>query len=159
MFMKSQNKGNDSDYYDVRGIPLTRTSQNPKPCNPLRRPEINLKKPAYYILFLLFLLVLVYLVSGVVFVGGTKLARYQIISVIVVAVIYVYMISRKTIIWFVHLYQHFAPDRIRLRCVYEPSCSEYMILAVRKYGSVRGIWKGVCRLIRCHPPNHGADYP
>ena len=47
----------------------------------------------------------------------------------------------------------------RLKCVFEPSCSEYMILAVNKYGLVRGVIKGIRRLLRCHPPNGGKDYP
>jgi putative membrane protein insertion efficiency factor len=36
-------------------------------------------------------------------------------------------------------------------CRYEPSCSEYFIGAVRKYGPVCGAWKGTCRICRCHP--------
>ena len=36
-------------------------------------------------------------------------------------------------------------------CRFEPSCSEYFILAVRKYGPVRGACKGVGRICRCNP--------
>jgi putative membrane protein insertion efficiency factor len=36
-------------------------------------------------------------------------------------------------------------------CRYEPTCSHYMIQAVRKYGVWRGGWKGVRRIARCHP--------
>jgi uncharacterized protein len=36
-------------------------------------------------------------------------------------------------------------------CRYQPSCSEYFIQAVRKYGPVRGSIKGVWRICRCHP--------
>lgn len=36
-------------------------------------------------------------------------------------------------------------------CRYAPSCSEYMILAIRKYGAIKGSWLGFKRLMRCHP--------
>ena len=74
-------------------------------------------------------------------------------------IVYLAVISKKIIIWMVHLYQNKAPDAVRLRCVFEPSCSEYMILAIEKYGVVRGVWKGIQRLGRCHAPNGGKDYP
>ena len=57
------------------------------------------------------------------------------------------------------LYQRFAPERIRRSCVFEPSCSEYMLLAIKKYGTIKGIIKGIGRLFRCHYPNGGVDYP
>jgi putative membrane protein insertion efficiency factor len=44
-------------------------------------------------------------------------------------------------------------------CRYYPSCSEYFILAVRKYGPVRGGAKGVWRVCRCHPFNDGGYDP
>jgi putative membrane protein insertion efficiency factor len=36
-------------------------------------------------------------------------------------------------------------------CRYHPSCSDYFIQAVRKYGAWRGSVKGVRRICRCHP--------
>jgi putative membrane protein insertion efficiency factor len=36
-------------------------------------------------------------------------------------------------------------------CRYVPSCSEYAMEAVARYGVVRGGWKVACRLARCHP--------
>ncbi len=36
-------------------------------------------------------------------------------------------------------------------CRYAPSCSEYAIQAVRKYGAVKGSWLAAKRLMRCHP--------
>lgn len=36
-------------------------------------------------------------------------------------------------------------------CRYAPSCSEYAIGALRKYGAVKGSWMGLKRLMRCHP--------
>ena len=36
-------------------------------------------------------------------------------------------------------------------CRYAPSCSEYAIQAVRKYGAIKGSWLAGKRLMRCHP--------
>lgn len=36
-------------------------------------------------------------------------------------------------------------------CRYAPSCSEYTIQAIRKYGAIKGSWLGFKRLMRCHP--------
>ena len=36
-------------------------------------------------------------------------------------------------------------------CRFTPSCSEYTKLAVMKYGTVKGIWKGIKRISRCNP--------
>ncbi len=36
-------------------------------------------------------------------------------------------------------------------CRFQPTCSEYMIAAVRLYGPWRGVLKGLRRLARCHP--------
>lgn len=66
---------------------------------------------------------------------------------------------KKIIISLVRLYQKKAPYHIRSACRFEPTCSEYMILAVQRYGCFKGVLKGIRRLLRCKPPNGGVDYP
>ena len=44
-------------------------------------------------------------------------------------------------------------------CRFEPSCSRYMIEALRKYGLIRGLWKGTRRVLRCHPWHPGGYDP
>lgn len=44
-------------------------------------------------------------------------------------------------------------------CRFTPSCSEYFILAVQKYGPLRGACKGIARLCRCNPWNRGGFDP
>ena len=65
---------------------------------------------------------------------------------------------KKQMIWFIKIYQNRAKFETRLRCCYEPSCSEYAILAIQKYGVIKGTVKAIKRLKRCHPPG-GIDYP
>ncbi|MBU5417691.1 membrane protein insertion efficiency factor YidD [Anaerobutyricum soehngenii] len=62
------------------------------------------------------------------------------------------------LIWFIRVYQRYAKSETRLRCCYTPSCSEYAILALKKYGLVIGSIKAFKRLLRCGPPG-GIDYP
>ncbi|MBC7353773.1 MAG: membrane protein insertion efficiency factor YidD [Thermogutta sp.] len=44
-------------------------------------------------------------------------------------------------------------------CRFEPSCSLYFIQAVQKYGAFIGTWKGICRILRCHPWHPGGYDP
>lgn len=66
---------------------------------------------------------------------------------------------KKIIIKLIRFYQKTAPDRIRQSCLFEPSCSEYMILAIEQYGVFSGVSKGLKRLGRCKIPNGGIDNP
>jgi uncharacterized protein len=36
-------------------------------------------------------------------------------------------------------------------CRYVPTCSEYAMEAVERYGALRGTWMALVRLLRCHP--------
>ena len=45
------------------------------------------------------------------------------------------------------------------RCVYTPTCSEYAIMAIEKYGLIKGLLKTMGRLYRCRPGNGGEDFP
>lgn len=65
---------------------------------------------------------------------------------------------RFILVWLIRLYQKYALSETRLKCCYEPSCSEYTILALKKYGVIIGGIKSVKRLMRCGPPG-GIDYP
>ncbi len=56
-------------------------------------------------------------------------------------------------------YQKVLSPLLGKTCRFHPSCSEYYILAVQKYGVVRGSWRGLCRITRCHPWNAGGYDP
>lgn len=63
------------------------------------------------------------------------------------------------IIGLVRCYQKFLSPMLGANCRYTPTCSQYMIEAVQKYGALRGGWKGVRRIGRCHPFHPGGYDP
>ena len=75
------------------------------------------------------------------------------------AIILTYILAKYFLIGAVLMYKAFAPLEMRRQCRFEPTCSTYMIMALRKYGLIIGLIKGICRIVRCRPPNSGIDYP
>ncbi len=68
--------------------------------------------------------------------------------------------ARWIIIFVIRVYQRYGSYAVRSKCMYIPNCSEYMILAIRKYGVIRGVTKGINRMKRCCEPYvGGTDYP
>lgn len=84
---------------------------------------------------------------------AVKIGAIVLISLICV------LLLKPFVIGTVLMYKAFAPKKMRDRCRFEPSCSTYMIMAINKYGLIRGVIKGVKRICRCKPPNGGIDYP
>ena len=66
---------------------------------------------------------------------------------------------KRVLICMVEIYQRYAPDSLRDKCRFEPSCSTYMILSLQKYGALKGLCKGIDRLRRCNVHNGGFDEP
>ena len=130
---------------------VTSTEETFEPHNPLNRPKIHYKKP---IVALAIYVVLFVLLIPIPYGSGWLRA----LALVAYSIIYFSIIAKKTVIWLVHFYQNKASDKTRLQCVMEPSCSEYMILAVEKYGVVKGVFKGIGRLMRCGITS-GVDYP
>ncbi len=89
----------------------------------------------------------------------TESLLYAILTGVLLVILEIVIFSKSILIWFVHVYQRFASDERRERCRFEPSCSEYMIQALQKYGVIKGLAKGINRLRRCKPPNGGFDPP
>ncbi len=51
----------------------------------------------------------------------------------------------------VRVYQWCISPLLPRSCRYYPTCSEYAVLAIKKYGIICGLFMGIRRILRCHP--------
>jgi putative component of membrane protein insertase Oxa1/YidC/SpoIIIJ protein YidD len=66
---------------------------------------------------------------------------------------------KKISITAIELYQHYAPEITRRKCVLMPSCSEYALLALQKYNVIKALYKTYIRLtLKCRG-GYEIDYP
>ena len=59
----------------------------------------------------------------------------------------------------IRCYQRLISPGLPPSCRFAPSCSQYALEAVQRYGAVKGVWLGVRRLVRCHPWHPGGFDP
>lgn len=59
--------------------------------------------------------------------------------------------ARKALIGGITLYRYLVRPYLPLSCRFTPSCSEYAVQSIRRWGAIRGAWLAVKRLARCHP--------
>jgi putative membrane protein insertion efficiency factor len=58
----------------------------------------------------------------------------------------------------IKLYQWIISPILGPKCRYTPTCSNYALEAIKKYGPLKGVWLGIKRISRCHPwGGHGYD--
>lgn len=55
------------------------------------------------------------------------------------------------LILFIRIYQKLISPVLMPACRYTPSCSEYGIQAIRKYGPLKGLYLAIKRIMTCHP--------
>ncbi|MFQ7247990.1 MAG: membrane protein insertion efficiency factor YidD [Ruminococcus sp.] len=66
----------------------------------------------------------------------------------------------KTIlIKMIRFYQKYLSPLKRTRCPYIPSCSQYGLEAIQKYGAVKGSLLAIWRILRCNPLSKGGVDP
>ncbi len=56
----------------------------------------------------------------------------------------------KMLVRLINIYQK-TPTKMHYSCVFLPTCSEYTKEAIIKYGSLKGVYLGIRRILRCHP--------
>src|SRR5580658_9950856 len=67
-------------------------------------------------------------------------------------------ISQNVILALLRAYKWAVSPMLPPACRYVPTCSEYAMEAVERYGALRGGWMAFTRVLRCHPlPRAGHD--
>ncbi len=71
-------------------------------------------------------------------------------------------IISRILVWLlllpIRFYQVAISPHFPATCRYTPTCSQYAIEALRKYGPLKGLWLAARRILRCHPwGGHGYD--
>lgn len=59
----------------------------------------------------------------------------------------------------IELYQHYAPEHIRRKCICMPSCSVYATMALKKYNTFKAVHLILSRLERCCGTICYIDFP
>ncbi len=67
---------------------------------------------------------------------------------------------KNVLIQIIKVYRKYiSPLKGRPTCIYYPTCSQYAIEALEKYGVVKGTYLAVRRILRCHPFHKGGYDP
>lgn len=66
---------------------------------------------------------------------------------------------KKVLIGCVRLYRKYISPLKMPCCIYVPTCSQYAIEALEKYGAVKGSYLAIRRILRCHPFHEGGYDP
>lgn len=126
---------------------------------PLTRPDITFKKAAGRIIVIV---IISAVISTAVFLilsfSGIQIEKIKIY--LCFFTVEFFLLMKRTAILAIHLYQHYAPDEVRRRCLLKPTCSEYAIIVIKKYGALIGIIKIWIRLnYRCRGRIYYIDEP
>lgn len=159
--MPSQQEQDDAAWYVLR--------------RPLVRPNTSYKKAAIYILLFLLaniamtvLLITLFYWLGISSFMPSGLSRFynsHYFCFVALLAAFQFTLSsiltlKSAIIGAIRLYQRYAPERIRRKCMFKPTCSEYAILSIQKYGVIRGLLKTRDRLFnRCKGRIYMIDEP
>jgi hypothetical protein len=66
---------------------------------------------------------------------------------------------RVLAIWLIRCYQWTISPFLGPCCRFQPSCSQYALEAIDRFGLLRGGWLGMKRISRCHPWHPGGFDP
>ena len=58
---------------------------------------------------------------------------------------------KKILVFLIIKYQQYISPLFGKKCRYYPSCSEYTKQAIEKYGTLKGCFLGIKRILRCNP--------
>ena len=76
-----------------------------------------------------------------------------------ITLVLVFAFAKQILLTLIECYQHYAPEHVRRKCVFMPSCSMYAMLAIHKYNLFKAVHMIIGRLNRCNGPVCSIDYP
>ncbi|SQI44484.1 Putative membrane protein insertion efficiency factor [Leminorella richardii] len=65
----------------------------------------------------------------------------------------------RLLIMLIRGYQLFISPLLGPHCRFRPTCSQYGIEALRRFGMLKGSWLTIKRVLKCHPLHEGGDDP
>lgn len=65
---------------------------------------------------------------------------------------------KKLLLAMIRFYRRGISPGIAPRCRYIPTCSQYAVEAIEKYGALKGGWLALRRILRCHPFSHRGPF-
>ncbi|MCQ2561205.1 MAG: membrane protein insertion efficiency factor YidD [Clostridia bacterium] len=66
---------------------------------------------------------------------------------------------KKLFLFLIRMYRTCISPLFPAKCRYIPTCSEYAMQAIEKYGVIKGSFLGIKRILRCHPGRPGGYDP
>lgn len=67
----------------------------------------------------------------------------------------IFDVLKKVVVWLlllpIYFYQKAISPMLPAACRFTPTCSQYAVEALKKYGPIKGLWLAIKRILRCHP--------
>lgn len=67
--------------------------------------------------------------------------------------------SKKVLLFLIRGYRHYISPLFPPSCRFQPTCSQYALEAIERFGVVKGGWLAIQRIFRCHPLHPGGYDP
>ena len=67
-------------------------------------------------------------------------------------------LPRRAMLWLIRFYRANISPMHAPCCRFTPTCSQYALEAVEKYGALKGGYLAIRRILRCHPFHKGGYY-
>jgi putative membrane protein insertion efficiency factor len=67
--------------------------------------------------------------------------------------------AKRLLLYLIQIYRKGVSPYTPPCCRYIPTCSQYAIQAIEKYGAARGFWMAIKRIVRCNPLHRGGYDP
>ena len=66
---------------------------------------------------------------------------------------------KRVFLFLIDVYRRYISPLKSPCCRYIPTCSEYAMIAIERYGAAKGGWLALKRILRCHPFHEGGYDP